>query len=165
MISIRSVLLIAIMLLAGCQSIDLPTTTTKHALTVRPSSVARLTEIKKVLGLHERKHRRQIQAMVGINPATTPWCGAAVGYAVRKTGGTPPRSHNRAISWRKWGTAVSLQNARPGDVVIYRFKRGHHVALFEKHLGKGRHQSCGGNMSNRFKCSAYRNGSVVAVRR
>ncbi|WP_162841496.1 TIGR02594 family protein [Salaquimonas pukyongi] len=115
--------------------------------------------------MHERKHRKQIQAMVGVNPASTPWCGAAAAYAVRKAGGKPPAGHNRAISWRKWGKAVSLKKARKGDIVVFRFKRGHHVAVYNGAAGKGRISACGGNMSNRFKCSNYRASSVVAVRR
>ncbi|MCB1422829.1 MAG: TIGR02594 family protein [Nitratireductor sp.] len=126
---------------------------------------ARLAAIKRVEGLHERKNRKQIQAMVGVNPASTPWCGAAAAYAVRKAGGKPPAGHNKAISWRNWGTAVSLKNARKGDIVLFRFKRGYHVAVYNGVAGKGRINACGGNMSNQFKCSNYRASSVVAVRR
>ena len=60
------------------------------AVTAQPgqaeANMFRLSVIKKVEGLHERKNRKTIQAMVGINPATTPWCGAAAAYAVKKTG-------------------------------------------------------------------------------
>jgi len=126
---------------------------------------ARLNAITRVVGLHEVKNRKTIQAMVGVNPARTPWCGAAVGYAVRKTGGKPPQGFNKAISWKNWGKPVSLKNAQAGDVVIFRFKRGYHVALFKGMAGNGKVAACGGNMSNRFKCSNYSARSVVAVRR
>ena len=126
---------------------------------------ARLTVIKKVEGLHETKNRKTIQAMVGINPATTPWCGAAAAYAVRKTGGTPPEGPNMAINWKNFGKKVSLKSAHKGDIVVLKFKRGHHVGIFSKNVGNGRIEVCGGNMSNRFKCSNYRTASIVAIRR
>ncbi|MCB1384426.1 MAG: TIGR02594 family protein [Nitratireductor sp.] len=126
---------------------------------------ARLAAIKRVQGMHERKNRKQIQAMVGVNPATTPWCGAAAAYAVRKAGGTPVAGANKASSWLKFGTAVPVKAARQGDVVVLRTKRGYHVTLFGGWADKGRFTGCGGNQSNRFQCSSYRVASIKAVRR
>ncbi len=133
--------------------------------TTADASAARLTAIKRVVGLHENKNRKTIQAMVGVNPATTPWCGAATAYAVKKAGGRPPAGHNKAISWTKFGKGVSLASARQGDIVVLRFKRGYHVGIFSKRDGKGRVEVCGGNTSNRFKCASYRTANVKAVRR
>jgi len=138
---------------------SLSTTTNAYA------NPARLAVIKKVEGLHESKNRKTIQAMVGVNPATTPWCGAAAAYAVRKTGGTPPEGPNKAVNWTHFGKAVTLKTARKGDIVVLKFKRGYHVGIYSADAGKGRIEVCGGNMSNRFKCSNYRTASVVAVRR
>lgn len=132
---------------------------------VANAAVARLHAIERVLGLHETKNRSTIQKMVGVNPATTPWCGAAAAYAVRKAGGTPVQYPNKAVNWTKFGVSVPLSAARQGDIVVFRFKRGHHVAVFKGHAGDGRITACGGNMSNSFKCSNYRASSVVAVRR
>lgn len=129
------------------------------------ASPARLAAIKRVEGMHERKHRKAIQAMVGINPATTPWCGAATAYAVRKAGGKPVAGHNKAVNWKRFGKGVSLASARKGDVVVLRFKRGYHVGIYSKKVGNGRIEVCGGNMSNKFKCSNYRTAHVRAVRR
>lgn len=129
------------------------------------AAAARLRAIESVIGLHEQKNRKTIQAMVGVNPATTPWCGAAAAYAVKKAGGTPPAHPNRAVNWTNFGKAVPLSSAKAGDIVVFRFKRGHHVAVFKGHAGDGRITACGGNMSNQFKCSNYRTASVVAVRR
>ena len=61
--------------------------------------------------------------------------------------------------------ALEVRNARKGDIVLFRFKRGYHVAVYNGVAGKGRINACGGNMSNQFKCSIYRASSVVAVRR
>lgn len=125
----------------------------------------RYTAIKKLEGLHERKHRRQIKRIVGVDPVRTPWCGAAVAYAVRKAGGVPVKGHLGAANWKRFGKAVKRSGARKGDIVVYRFKRGHHVAIFSHFTKAGRHVACGGNQSNRFKCSSYRNSSMKAVRR
>ncbi len=115
--------------------------------------------------MHERKHRKAIQAMIGINPVTTPWCGAATAYAVRKAGGKPVDGHNMAVNWKGFGKPVKLASARPGDVVVMRFKRGYHVGIYSKKVSGDRIEVCGGNMSNEFKCSAYRTKWVRAVRR
>lgn len=135
------------------------------SITEAHANPARLAAIKRVEGLHERKNRKAIQAMVGVNPVSTPWCGAATAYAVRKAGGKPVAGHNKAVSWTKFGKGVSLASARKGDIVVLRFKRGYHVGVYSKKAGNGRIEVCGGNMSNRFKCSNYRTAHVKAVRR
>jgi uncharacterized protein (TIGR02594 family) len=140
-------------------AVQLSTITEAHA------NPARLAAIKRVEGLHERKNRKAIQAMVGVNPVSTPWCGAAVAYAVRKAGGKPVAGANKAISWAKFGKGVSLASARKGDIVVLRFKRGYHVGVYSKKLGNGRVEVCGGNTSNSFKCTGYRASNVKAVRR
>lgn len=129
------------------------------------ANVGRLRAIEKVVGLHERKNNKTIRRLVGVNPARTPWCGAAVAYAVRKAGGKPVKGHLGAKNWSRFGKGVKLSSARKGDIVVLRNKRGYHVAVFKKHAGKGRIIACGGNMSNRFKCSKYRTSGVRAVRR
>lgn len=128
------------------------------------ANVGRLRAIEKVVGLHERKNNKTIRRMVGVNPARIPWCGGAVAYAVRKAGGKPVKGHLGAKNWTRFGKAVSLKNARKGDIVVLRTKRGHHVSIY-KGRSKGRVTLCGGNQSNRFKCSNYRTSSVRAVRR
>ena len=134
-----------------------------NAMTVRPQNVVRLTAIKQHIGLHERKNRSTIRRIVGVDPARTKWCGAAVAYAVRKAGGKPVRHPLRAYNWQSFGYRVSsIKAAQKGDIIVYRHS---HVAVFSHRTKGGRHVSCGGNMSNRFKCSNYRNSSVKAVRR
>ena len=129
------------------------------------ASQARLAAIKAVEGLHERKHRKQIKRIVGVDPVRVPWCGAAVAYTVRKAGQTPVRYPNKAINWVRFGKPVSLSQARKGDIVVIRTKRGHHVTVYSKRLSKTRFEGCGGNQSNSFKCSGYRVANVKAVRR
>lgn len=152
----------ALAITLAVSTFSVTTITTTNEANANPG---RLRAIERVLGLHENKHNSRIRKMVGVNPARTPWCGGAVAYAVRKAGGKPISGHLRAANWSKFGKGVSLKHARKGDVVVLRFKRGHHVGIFKKHAGNGRVEICGGNMSNRFKCSAYRASSVRSVRR
>ncbi|MFK7901881.1 MAG: TIGR02594 family protein [Nitratireductor sp.] len=128
------------------------------------ASAARLRAIEKVIGLHERKHNKTIRKMVGVNPARTPWCGGAVAYAVKRSGGKPIKGYLGAKNWSRYGKGVSLSKAKKGDIVVIRTKRGHHVSIY-KSRSKGRVTLCGGNQGDSFKCSSYRSSSVKAVRR
>ena len=129
------------------------------------ASQARLAAIKAVEGLHERKHRKQIKRIVGVDPVRVPWCGAGVAYAVRKAGGTPVKHPLKAVNWVRFGKSVSLSQARKGDIVVIRTRRGYHVTVYSKRLSKTRFEGCGGNQSNSFKCSGYRVANVKAIRR
>lgn len=129
------------------------------------ASPARVDVIKRVAGLHEVKNRKTIQRMIGVNPSKTPWCGYAIAYAVRKAGGKPPKGYPSARAWKHFGRAIPIQNARKGDVIVLRTKRGYHVTIYNGRTSKGRFSGCGGNQSNRFQCSNYRVSSIRAVRR
>lgn len=128
------------------------------------ASPRRLAYIEKVQGLHEVKNRKTIQAMVGVRPDRIPWCGYMVAAVVKKTGGTPPSGYPRALAWKSFGRAVHLSNARKGDIVVFRTKRGYHVSIYS-HRSKGRVCAVGGNQSNRIKLTCYRASTVKWVRR
>lgn len=119
---------------------------------------------KRYVGLHERKHTGKLQKYMGVNPRRTPWCGAFVATVSKRAGKKVPSGHLRAASWKRVGKGISLKNARKGDLVIIRTKRGHHVGFY---VGRknGRVQVLGGNQSNMVKVSNYRAGSVQTVRR
>lgn len=122
--------------------------------------------LSKLSGMHERQNRAQLKKSLGVDPARVPWCGYAVAYAIRKASPSkkPPAGYPRAISWARWGKAVTLSSARRGDVVVVKNRRGHHVALITS-ASKGKVCMIGGNQSSRVseKCVSAR--SVVAVRR
>ncbi len=119
---------------------------------------------KKYIGLHENKHTSKLSKSMGVNPRRTPWCGAFVGTVAKRAGKKIPNGHLRAANWKRVGKAVSLKNARKGDVVIVRTKYGHHVGFYSGRKN-GRVQLLGGNQSNQVKISNYRVGSVLSVRR
>ena len=128
------------------------------------ASPKRLQALQSMDGWHERTNRKALQSRLGVNPAKTPWCGYAVAYAVKKAGGTPVKGYPRAASWKRFGKGVKLSQARKGDIVVIRTKRGHHVSIFT-YRKNGRVCLRGGNQSNRMKVSCYRASSVRAVRR
>jgi len=119
---------------------------------------------KRYVGLHEKKHTGKLKKYMGVNPRTTPWCGAFVGTVAKRAGKSVPNGHLRAASWKSVGKAVSLKNARKGDLVIVRTKYGHHVGFYSGRKN-GRVQVLGGNQSNQVKISNYRIGSIQSVRR
>ena len=119
---------------------------------------------KKYMGLHENKHTGKLRKAIGVNPRRTPWCGAFAGTVAKRAGKKAPGGHLKAASWKRAGKAVSLKNAKKGDVVVVRTKRGHHVGFYAGRT-KGRVQLLGGNQSNMVRISNYRTGSVVSVRR
>lgn len=119
---------------------------------------------KRYMGLHERKHTGKLRKYIGVNPRSTPWCGAFVATVSKRAGKRVPKGHLRAANWKQVGKAVSLKNARKGDLVIIRTKRGHHVGFYAGRKN-GRVQVLGGNQSNMVKVSNFRAGSVQSVRR
>lgn len=119
---------------------------------------------KRYLGLHENKHTGKLSKYIGVNPRKTPWCGAFVATVSKRAGKRVPSGHLRAANWKRVGKAVSLKNARKGDLVIIRTKRGYHVGFYAGR-SKGRVQVLGGNQSNMVKISNFRVGSVQSVRR
>jgi len=122
------------------------------------------TIAKRYMGLHERKHTGKLKRYIGVNPRRTPWCGAFVATVSKRAGKKVPSGHLKAASWKRVGKGVSLKNARKGDLVIIRTKRGYHVGFYAGRKN-GRVQVLGGNQSNMVKISNYRVGSVRSVRR
>lgn len=122
------------------------------------------TIAKRYMGLHERKHTGKLRKYIGVNPRSTPWCGAFVATVSKRAGKRVPSGHLRAANWKRVGKGVSLKNARKGDLVIIRTKRGHHVGFYAGRKN-GRVQVLGGNQSNMVKISNFRAGSVQSVRR
>ncbi len=127
-------------------------------------SVPIIGGIMSMLGLHEQRDRGRLQAMIGVDPVRTPWCGFLMGWAVRQAGRTPPPRHGLARAWKSYGSPVLLASAQAGDVVVTRTGRGSHVAAFHSRRGDS---VCvaGGNQSNRVSVACVPARTVVAVRR
>lgn len=119
---------------------------------------------KRYIGLHENKHTGKLKRYLGVNPRRTPWCGAFVEIVSKRAGKKIASQPLRSISWKRVGKAVSLKNARKGDIIVIRTKRGHHVGFYAGRKN-GRVTVLGGNQSNMVKYSNFRASSVESIRR
>lgn len=92
-----------------------------------------------------------------------PWCSAFVNWCFTQAGikGTNSAA---AIHWLKWGTAVNLAEARPGDVVVFSRTGGNHVAFYLSH-----DDNClrvlGGNQSDEVNIATYSRERLQGIRR
>jgi uncharacterized protein (TIGR02594 family) len=96
----------------------------------------------------------------------TAWCAAFVGSMLHRAGQKGTGKLN-ARSYLDWGVPVDLQDALPGDVVV--FKRGNstwqgHVAFFVRRSGAFV-TVLGGNQSDQVKESNYPVASILGIRR
>jgi len=101
-----------------------------------------------------------------ISDDAVPWCAAFVGAMLERSGvkGTGKLT---ARSYLNWGKPVDLQDAREGDVVV--FKRGNsswqgHVAFYVRHQGNAIHV-LGGNQTDQVNITVYSGASLIGVRR
>ena len=118
---------------------------------------------KRYIGLSETKHRKQLKALIGVDPRRTPWCGAYLTAVIRKAGKRPPRGSFMAASWLGYGKAVRLSQARPGDIVVVRSVRNH-VGIFH-HRQAGKVCLVSGNSRNAVRIGCYPASRVKGVRR
>jgi uncharacterized protein (TIGR02594 family) len=138
-----------------------------------------LTEAHKDLGLRELvagdlnpevrayfKHTRFPPEMI---TKKTAWCAAAICAWLERAGYRSPRTA-RASGFARYGTAVELQRAQRGDIVVFGKADpdaggSGHVALLWHPQSASEWQVLGGNQGNRV-CIALRPvARVVAVRR
>ena len=96
----------------------------------------------------------------------TAWCAAFVG-AMLKRAGIGNTGSLAARSYLKWGEAVDLKDAKPGDIVI--FKRGNstwqgHVAFFVARSGV-MVRVLGGNQADAVNERQYPVAQLLGVRR
>lgn len=96
----------------------------------------------------------------------TAWCAAFVGSVLAQCGITGTNKLN-ARSYLKWGKTVDINNAKPGDVVV--FWRGSkdswkgHVAFYSDHDANNVYV-LGGNQGNAVSIQAYPRSRLLDVR-
>lgn len=102
----------------------------------------------------------------GVKSDATAWCAAFVGAMLHRAGmqGTGSLA---ARSYLKWGDGVNRDQAKPGDIVI--FKRGNsqwegHVAFFVRDNGSTI-TVLGGNQADAVNRRAYRADALLGIRR
>lgn len=96
----------------------------------------------------------------------TAWCAAFVGAMLARSG-VKGTGSLLARSYLDWGLPVALDNAKPGDIAV--FKRGNstwqgHVAFFVADKGKTI-DVLGGNQSNAVNIKGYAASQLLGIRR
>lgn len=102
----------------------------------------------------------------GIQDDETAWCAAFVG-AMLKRAGIKPSGSLAARSYLQWGEKVAIEDARPGDIVV--FRRGNstwqgHVGFFVRQNAKTI-TVLGGNQANEVNQRNYSTADLLGVRR
>lgn len=102
----------------------------------------------------------------GVKDDETAWCAAFVGAMLERSGVASTRKLN-ARSYLDWGKPVALDDAKQGDIVV--FRRGNsawqgHVGFYNGH-GDTKITVLGGNQSNRVSNAAYPISRLLGVRR
>jgi uncharacterized protein (TIGR02594 family) len=137
-----------------------------------------LVEAEKDLGIRELvagelnpnvrayfKHTRFPPSMI---TKKTAWCAAAICAWLERSGTRSPRTA-RAADFARFGVAVELDRAEPGDIVVFGKADpdaggSGHVALFVERRGDVL-DVLGGNQGNRVCIAERPVARVVAVRR
>jgi len=119
------------------------------------------------IGLEERKNRKILSDLVDLDVAVIPWCASFINALLEELG-IEGSGSNLARSLLKVGTKVKLEDALPGDIVV--FKRGNstwqgHVALFVKGPTNGFIEVLGGNQGDRVCIAKYKARKLLGVRR
>lgn len=125
--------------------------------------------IKEVPGKADNPQIMEMYRTVGADWATheeVAWCAAFVG-AMLERAGLPSTRSLAARSYLKWGVPVSVNEAREGDVVV--FKRGNsswqgHVAFYMRQT-KASIYVLGGNQSDGVNVKAYPKSKLLGIRR
>ena len=104
---------------------------------------------------------------------SVPWCSGFANWIAWNLGLERTKSL-RARSWLFIGSKVKLQNAKPGDVVIFSrggwrpgpevLKAPGHVAFFS-HYENGKIYVVGGNQGNKVSLRGYSDNSLLGIRR
>jgi len=97
----------------------------------------------------------------------TPWCASFVGAVLAQVG-LPHTGKLNARSYLTWGDAVDLEDAEPGDIVV--FWRGSpsaatgHVGFYAGRADNGGIIVLGGNQGNKVSKATYPADRLLAVR-
>jgi len=126
------------------------------------------------LNYHERTNRSELREYTGVDPVRTEWCAAFVNAVLEESGVTSNNGHRYPLTARAfldWGTRVTAEDIKPGDIVI--FPRGNqgwqgHVGFYLRTVrinGLDYYYILGGNQSNKVSIVTYRANKALGIRR
>lgn len=156
-------LIIALILISGCA-------TSPYTNAPMPEHVDTAMEY---IGKHERRNRKELRALLGIDPVRTEWCAAFVNNVLESNEikGSSYYHENplMARSFLDWGEPVD--DPQPGDIVV--FPRGNsgwqgHVGFYiatHERDGVEYYLILGGNQDNQVNLSYFRSSTALGIRR
>ena len=141
-------------------------------ISIRPPNP--LYQAVEKIGLDERIDRQTIKEYTGVDPVRTEWCAAFINAVLEESGIPSNNDHKYPLTARAfldWGSKVSKEDIRPGDIVI--FPRGNqgwqgHVGFYLETIIIGDvtyYSILGGNQSNKVSIELYKKSSVLGIRR
>lgn len=125
------------------------------------------------IGLNERSNRKELQALMDVDPVTTQWCAAFVNSVLAKQGiaGTDSVAENPLLarSFLDWGIPTDVPET--GDIVV--FKRGRaawqgHVGIYIATVsveGVENYLVLGGNQDNSVSLKEYPTNRLLGIRK
>ena len=118
-------------------------------------------------GYDTKNNRKELQALMDIDPVKTPWCAGFVNFVLARAG-YDYTGDLTASSYHSYG--LHVKEPQPGDIVLLRREggSGRHVAFFygwQFDNGIKYIQLLGGNQDHSVNISAYPVASVVEYRR
>jgi uncharacterized protein (TIGR02594 family) len=158
----KIVILLAILLTSNCSMFVPP-----------DQDLSPIEEASKYIGYHERTNRKELQALMDIDPVTTQWCAAFVNSVLNNQGipGTDSFAEYPLLarSFLSWG--IPAETPEPGDIVV--LSRGNaswkgHVGIYISTVtidGVEYYQILGGNQDNSVSIKEYPTSRLLGIRK
>ena len=165
-------LLIVVLSLSACEPAnrEVPLTKVFNTSGINPLHIRNAA---KYVGYNEKKNRKELKKLMGIDPVRTEWCAAFINTVLNLSNirGSESISDTplMARSFLKWG--LSVNEPQRGDIVV--FERGNsgwqgHVAIYMgtvERNGKFYYRTLGGNQNNSINVSEYPVSKLLGIRR
>jgi uncharacterized protein (TIGR02594 family) len=142
--------LFPILMLSGCVSVNVPSTTSIAA---------------RYVGMHEVVDNDALQSMLGIDPAVVEWCGGFVSYVLESAALPLADKPLWSRSYLDWG--VEVTEPQYGDLVIFSREGSSwkgHVGFYIRDLGDTI-LVLGGNTDDKVSYGAYKKSNLLGFRR
>lgn len=160
------ILAASLSVLGGCATPSIQLTSQLKELDSFTVSVAPLHK-RNLIGLHEVRDNAILKRFLKLDPAKTAWCAGFVNALEISQGRKGTRSL-MARSYLEYGSRVSLEDVRKGDIVVlWRVKKQGpygHVGYVDKIEGD-KVYIYGGNQNNMVSVQAYNLDKVLDFRR